>query len=523
MKIVTRIRASAVLAIAIALTVAVVLIFGLRAVNASINRTMSMTGSLNQIFELSMLTTDYLINHEPRAERQWRDKHDALDQDLATLRAASDADMPLIARVQEHSLEASRLFEEIVLAHEQGDSGTVAADVSLEYQERLTARLLIVMQAMVSDATTLGEHASVSAREAQEATFFLVLGLAVVGVGTMVVIGVSTNQTVVRPLVMLQDSVRRVGHGELDVRSGIESRDEVGELAVAFDGMVTDMQRSYSLLEKEIAERRRAEHALGEYRDHLEQLVSERTSALMNMNEELLAATRAKDDFMTSMSHELRTPLNSIIGFTDIMLKGLAGEVNDEQRRQLGMVLEAGQQLLGLIENVLDLSRMESGKLDAVASPCSIESGIALLVDMMSPLAFNRGLTLASRIEPDVPATIHTDRGRLHQILLNLVSNAIKFTDSGGVEIVVRPGGDRRVAFDVHDTGIGIRAEDIPHVFDHFYQAARDASKRRAGTGLGLAISQRLAENLGGTITVTSEAGVGSTFTLTLPETLPRA
>ena len=125
MKIVTRIRASAVLAIAIALTVAVVLIFGLRAVNASINRTMSMTGSLNQIFELSMLTTDYLINHEPRAERQWRDKHDALDRDLATLRAASDTDTPLILRVQEHSLEASRLFEEIVLAHEQGDSGTV--------------------------------------------------------------------------------------------------------------------------------------------------------------------------------------------------------------------------------------------------------------------------------------------------------------------------------------------------------------------------------------------------------------
>jgi signal transduction histidine kinase len=192
--------------------------------------------------------------------------------------------------------------------------------------------------------------------------------------------------------------------------------------------MVGALQRSYEQLEEEIRVRCSAEAELSEYRDHLEHLVDERTEELLRLNEDLTQATRAKDDFLASMSHELRTPLNSIIGFTEIMLRGLAGDLNEEQRRQLRMVHESGQQLLLLVDDVLDLARINAGHIKVSAEEFSLVEAVSRLTEMMQPLAAAKHLDLTYRFDGNAPYAIRSDRGKVDQIMLNLLSNAIKFT-----------------------------------------------------------------------------------------------
>jgi len=522
MRISTRIWLSALLASAISLSVVVVLVAGMRAVETAVDRNDKVAESLNEIFELSMLTTDYLVHYEPRAERQWRDKHAELARVLGSLALLTDADEPLLASIRADNEEAYRLFDEITTTYAGGVTGSVDPAIAHEYQARLTARLLIVMQSMVSDSVTLGQRSSDEALAVQRRTFALVIGIALTGVTVMIVIGVSTNRTIVMPILALRDSVREVGRGKLSVRSGIRSADEVGELATAFDGMVADLQQSYKKLEQEVAERRNAEQQLSEYRDHLEQLVEARTSELVALNEDLRRATRAKDDFMASMSHELRTPLNSIIGFTDIMLREMAGPITPEQQRQLGMVLHSGQQLLALIDDVLDLARLDAGHLRLVVTTFPVAEAIGTLVDMMTPVAEGQHLKLTWEPGEDAPEQVTTDRGKFDQILLNLLSNALKFTHEGSVRCSVRAGDAGAVCVDVTDTGIGIPADELERIFEHFHQVRSSTVEPHPGTGLGLAISRRLADAIGGTITVTSVVGEGSTFTLTVPAEPPR-
>ena len=263
-----------------------------------------------------------------------------------------------------------------------------------------------------------------------------------------------------------------------------------------------------------------AESELAEYRAHLEELVSERTAALERTNaelarviDELRAATAAKSDFLANMSHELRTPLNSIIGFTGVILQGLAGELTDEQRYQLGLVQRSGIRLLGLVNDVLDLTRIESGTVELQYSGFDAAEFVRASVETLRPLAREKGLALTCTTEQPVP--VRSDRDKLQQIVLNLVSNAVKFTEAGSVTVEVAAEG-QSFSVSVADTGPGLTAEDIGLVFDRFTQV-RTHDAKPEGTGLGLAISKQMAQLLGGDVTVTSQVGVGSTFTLSLP------
>ncbi len=516
MRISTRIRLSAVFAVIIAATAGVALLVGLQAVNAAIGRGSEVTESLNDTFELSMLTTDYLINYEPRAERQWHAKQDKLSSVLAGLEVTSDADAALVASMNEDLEQAHTAFTDIALAHQKRLADEIPADVAFELESRLTSRLLVLMQSIVSDAVVLAHRSSDAAQSAEQLTITVVLLVSGIGVLTMIVIGISADRAIITPLVELRKAASRVGRGNLDVRSGIVRGDEVGEFAVAFDGMVTSLQESYVMLQNEIGERRRAEEALHEYKDHLEQTVQERTSELIVLNEDLQRATRAKDDFLASMSHELRTPLNSVIGFTDLMLKGRTGELNDEQRRQIHMVNQAGKQLLSLVNDVLELSRIDAGAAPVIAAPFDSCDAVHRLVEMMTPAAEAKSLSLTYESAEGLPAGIVSDRGKVDQIMLNLIANAIKFTPEGSVTVTVRPAGPEMIAYDVRDTGIGIPTEETERIFEHFHQV-QAGPLSEAGTGLGLAISRRLTEVLGGRLTVTSEVGEGSTFTLELP------
>jgi PAS domain S-box-containing protein len=276
----------------------------------------------------------------------------------------------------------------------------------------------------------------------------------------------------------------------------------------------------------DITERKQAEEELRAAREGLEQRIGERTAELAVAKERAESADRLKSAFLATMSHELRTPLNSIIGFTGIILQGLAGPLNPEQARQLGMVQSSARHLLALINDVLDISKIEAGQLEIRPETFELQAAIRKVMGLVRPLAERKGLPL--RLESRLAAlSLHSDPLRVEQVLLNLLNNAIKFTDHGEVALVAEtvpchlfPGAAApapALQLRVVDTGIGIKPEDLSKLFQPFRQVDAGLARRHEGTGLGLAICRRLAGLLGGDITVTSTWGKGSCFAFVLP------
>ena len=237
------------------------------------------------------------------------------------------------------------------------------------------------------------------------------------------------------------------------------------------------------------------------------------------------AADRVKSAFLATMSHELRTPLNSIIGFTGIVLQEMAGPLNAEQSKQLNMVRISARHLLALVNDVLDISKIEAGQFEVGQQPYNVPGSLHRVLAMIRPLAEAKQLALHARICAELGDALGDER-RVEQILLNLLSNAVKFTDHGSVTLTAEsladcelPGGlsGPAVRVQVADTGIGIEARHLPLLFQPFSQIDCGLSRRHEGTGLGLAICRRLAGLMGGDISAASDFGRGSTFTVTLP------
>ncbi len=258
-----------------------------------------------------------------------------------------------------------------------------------------------------------------------------------------------------------------------------------------------------------------AEEALREAHASLEVKVADRTRDLAAANGRLKELDRLKSEFLATMSHELRTPLNSIIGFTSILRQGLAGPLNAEQMKQLGMVHFSARHLLTLINDLLDLSRIESGKMDFVLGDFKIADVVAEVVQSLAPMAGQKKLALETALD-DPALVLHSDRQKCFQILLNLVNNAVKFTDTGRVLIALRTTAEH-AELSVTDTGIGIKPESMTQLFEAFRQVDGSARRVYEGTGLGLYLCRQLASMLGGSIVAESEFGSGSRFVITLP------
>jgi PAS domain S-box-containing protein len=291
-----------------------------------------------------------------------------------------------------------------------------------------------------------------------------------------------------------------------------------------FDVRAQPVPEGVFVLSVDITERRKAEQALRELNESLERKVAERTRDLDAAKERAEAADRVKSAFLATMSHELRTPLNSILGFTGIVLKEMAGPLNREQAKQLGMVQTSARHLLDLINDVLDISKIEAGQLEIRCILFDLRAAVARVTGSVRPLAEKKGLVLRV-IESELPIPMVSDQRRIEQILLNLLNNAIKFTDHGEVTLSVElteptsvhpsPG----VRLRVSDTGIGMRQEDLSLLFQPFRQIDSGLQRQHEGTGLGLAICRRLTGLLGGTISAESAPGHGSSFTAILPLT----
>lgn len=327
------------------------------------------------------------------------------------------------------------------------------------------------------------------------------------------------NQLFVNPdqrLAIIDAAIKEKSYAHLEVlykkRGGTEFTANIymravyndAENVMFFEGFVED-----------ISARKRAEEELSLYRGHLEELVKDRTAELAIAKNQAESADRLKSAFLATMSHELRTPLNSIIGFTGILAQELAGPINEEQKKQLGMVKNSSEHLLAMINDVLDISKIEAGQMQLQTASFDLPDLINKAVNTVRPLAEKKGLKVEARLPP-CGCEITGDQRRVEQVILNLLGNAIKFTFSGGVtvEFVTENG---FAAVDIIDTGIGIRKEQMSELFRPFKQLDTGLNRQNEGTGLGLSICKKLVELMGGRIYVKSRPGSGSVFGFTIP------
>jgi signal transduction histidine kinase len=311
---------------------------------------------------------------------------------------------------------------------------------------------------------------------------------------------------IAKPVKHLRDVSDAISAGKLNIRSQIHTGDEFEELSHAFNRMLHNLVAM--------------QQELREVNSDLDKKVDE----LAQANLALFEMNRLKSDFLATMSHELRTPLNSIIGFSEVLSSNEG--LSEKQRRYAANIQHSGKMLLGMINDILDLAKIESGKMEVKVEDFSIRDVCEGLTNLARPIAEKKSIDLQCRLDEAIPL-MRQDPGKLRQILYNLLSNAIKFTPEGGrVTISARVEG-RHVVLEVDDTGVGIAEEDRERVFEKFRQAgiggAADGvlTREHAGTGLGLSIVRELAKLLGGDVALESELGRGSTFTVRLPMQLP--
>jgi PAS domain S-box-containing protein len=297
--------------------------------------------------------------------------------------------------------------------------------------------------------------------------------------------------------------VNRRKNGEIYIERGI-----IAPLRQP-DGSVTH----YLAIKDDITEKKKVEEELRLYRQRLEQMVEERTSQLAEAKDAAEEASRAKGTFLANMSHEIRTPLNAVLGLARIIMRESHGRRSGLTAKQ---ILEAGEHLLGVINDILDFSRIEAGKMLIEKRPFRLLVCVEYAFKLVATRAQAKGLALNSDCHESPQQWVEGDRLRVEQILINLLANAVKFTDKGGVCLSVSRSGEK-VRFSVRDTGIGMSAEQLARLFQPFEQADASTTRKYGGSGLGLIISRNLARQMGGDISVTSQVGQGSEFVVTLP------
>jgi signal transduction histidine kinase len=249
--------------------------------------------------------------------------------------------------------------------------------------------------------------------------------------------------------------------------------------------------------------------------------LAEQNARLQWQSHEVERANRLKSEFLASMSHELRTPINALLGYASLMLEGVFGVISGDQREAMERSRAAADHLLTLVNDILDLAKIEAGKMPLIREPVAIAEVVTEVSQQIEPLVRKKALAYEIDIAPECPV-LETDRTKLKQVLLNLLSNAMKFTNRGGITVTAEPLGDGAgVRIDVTDTGIGIEERNLKVIWEDFRQIDQSRTREFGGTGLGLSITRRLLDRLGGSVAVHSTYGEGTTFSIRLPLEIP--
>ena len=331
-----------------------------------------------------------------------------------------------------------------------------------------------------------------------------------------------------RFLITMAEVTKKISAGSYRDKLDLGNDDELSDVSASFNEMTSKLVANMEALGKEVDERCRVQHALEEHKNRLEDIVREKTGDLIKANQNLQesknaadAANKAKSMFLANMSHEIRTPINAMLGFSKMLKDKHFGTLNQKQIEHVDHIIESTNRLLFLIDDILDLSRVEAGKIEISNAVLSIDRLLKRIAKTYSIETTQKGLIFQVMAASNLPKHLVSDEYRIEQVLRNLISNAVKFTEQGKIEVFVKMKSADEVIFEVRDTGIGIPQDKTEGLFDKFYQVDSSYTKKFAGAGLGLAISKELAELMGGEIWAESEVGKGSSFYYTLKAVIP--
>jgi signal transduction histidine kinase len=408
---------------------------------------------------------------------------------LAKLEAAGIAEQGLVEQIRSSQDEAMAVVADIANAIRDGKLGAVTGEL-LRRQERLddeiSTRVGRLVEAQKSRMTRLRDSVAAANRR----SLILTSAFAVSAVVLALFCGFVISWSFILPVREAQSFLDQVAAGNFGKRISVPNRDELGVLADRMNHMSEELQRFDR-------EQRRAAAELG------------------RLNEQLAQTSKAKSEFLANMSHELRTPMNAILGFTEMLLDGLYGDVPAALKEPLADIQINGRHLLHLINDVLDLSKIEAGRMELALGEYSVREVVDIVHVSLRSLAAEKGLEFVINVPDNLPVA-YGDNRRITQCLMNLAGNAIKFTKEGRVEIGVELAGDDLV-YRVSDTGMGIPKDELENVFGEFRQIDATITREFGGTGLGLSITKRFVEMHGGRIWIESEIGEGCTFFFAVP------
>jgi signal transduction histidine kinase len=408
---------------------------------------------------------------------------------LAKLEAAGIAEQGLIEQIRMSQDEAMAVVADIANAIRDGKLGAVTGEL-LHRQERLDDEISSRVGRLVEAQQNRMSRLRTSVAAANRRSLILTSAFALTAVALALFCGFVISWSFILPVRDAHGFLDQVAVGNFSGRISVLNRDEFGVLADRMNHMSGELQRFDR-------EQRRA------------------TAELSRLNDQLAQTSKAKSEFLANMSHELRTPMNAMLGFTEMLLDGLYGDVPTELREPLTDIQVNGRHLLRLINDVLDLSKIEAGRMELALGEYSVREVVDIVQVSLRSLAAEKGLEFVTSVPDDLPVA-YGDNRRLTQCLMNLAGNAIKFTKQGNVEIGVELVAGE-IIYRVSDTGIGIPQDELENVFAEFRQVDATVTREFGGTGLGLSITKRFVEMHGGRIWVESEVGKGCTFFFAVP------
>jgi len=444
--------------------------------------------------QMNVIRNAVLVRDEVTMESVLR-QSDRFSETLGVLeRAAPPDEQQTIQRIREVNTQVLSTVGEVARLTRSGKVEEAMA-LHLNESDPLYREISTLVTRIVQTEEVGMDRLRPSVAAASREALLLIGAFAAASIFLALLLGFVISWSFILPVREAEGFLAHVAKGDFSASIDVANRDEFGALAARMNHMSRELHQLYD-------DQRRA------------------AQQLRMLNTELEQASRAKSDFLANMSHELRTPMNAILGFTEMITDGVYGEVPPEIREPVADINTCGKQLLRLINDVLDLSKIEAGRMDLALDVYSVEDVVNTVRTSLRSLAAEKGLDFVTVIPPDLPLC-QGDAKRITQCLVNLAGNALKFTREGRVEIGVEMR-DGALLFRVSDTGIGIPASQLGHIFEEFRQVDATITREFGGTGLGLSITKKFVELHGGRIWVESESGKGSTFFISMPVTVER-